>query len=52
MHKRAAEIGVVLGVVFVVMGFAYGNSGIWILGLIFLAVGGMARARAGKRPQQ
>ena len=52
MQERAAEIGVVLGVVFVVVGFAYGNSGVWILGLIFLAIGGMARAQARKRTQQ
>ena len=45
MQKRATEIGVVLGVVFVVIGFAYSNSGVWILGLIFLAIGGMVRVQ-------
>lgn len=47
-QKRAAEIGLVLGVVFVVMGFAYSNTGVWMLGLIFLAIGGIARAKSGK----
>ncbi len=47
-HKRAAEIGIVFGVVFVIMGFAYGNSGVWILGFIILGIGCVTRARAGK----
>jgi hypothetical protein len=41
--NRAAEIGLVLGVVYVIMGFAYGNSGVWILGLIFLSIGFLAK---------
>ncbi len=44
-QKRAAEVGIVLGVVFVIMGFAYSNSGIWMLGFVFLCLGGVARAR-------
>ena len=35
----AFQIGLILGVVFIIMGFAYSNSAIWILGLIFLAIG-------------
>jgi hypothetical protein len=31
MSKRAAEIGIVMGIALVIMGFAYGNSGVWIL---------------------
>jgi len=37
--NRAAEVGFVLGAVFVIMGFVYSNPGIWILGFIFLAIG-------------
>lgn len=44
-RKRAAEVGLVLGTVFVIMGFAYGNAGIWIPGLIVLAIGLLARFR-------
>lgn len=36
---QASGIGLVLGAVFTIMGFAYDNSGIWILGLIFLSIG-------------
>ncbi len=39
MNKRAAAVGIVLGVVFVIIGFGYGNSGTWMLGLILLALG-------------
>ncbi len=38
-RNPAFQIGLVLGVVFIIMGFAYSNSAIWILGLIILAVG-------------
>ena len=48
MNKMAAEIGIVMGVVFVAMGFAYGNSGVWILGFILLGLGGVARAKVKK----
>jgi hypothetical protein len=43
--NKAAQVGLVLGVVFVIMGFAYGNSGVWMLGFIFLAIGIFARAK-------
>ena len=51
-QKRAMEIGIVLGVVFIIMGFAYGNMGVRILGFIFLALGLYARARIGKGTKQ
>ena len=38
-RKRAAEVGLVLGTVFVIMGFAYGKPGIWMPGIIVLAIG-------------
>lgn len=37
--SQAALVGLVLGVVFTIMGFAYDNSGVWILGLILLSIG-------------
>ena len=46
-HNRAAEVGVVLGVVFVIMGFAYSVSAIWMLGFIFLAIGVYSKKKAG-----
>jgi hypothetical protein len=52
MQKRAAEIGIVLGLVFVIIGFAYGNSGVWILGFIFLALGVAARGSIGRGKQE
>jgi len=40
MSRNAAfQIGLILGVVFIIMGFAYNNPAIWILGLILLSVG-------------
>ncbi len=40
MKRNAAfQIGLILGIVFIIMGFAYSNSAMWILGLIILAVG-------------
>jgi hypothetical protein len=42
-QRRAAEVGLVLGTVFVIMGFAYGNAGIWMPGVIVLAIGLYAR---------
>jgi hypothetical protein len=44
-HKTASEAGIVLGVVFLIMGFTYGNSGIWMLGGIFLAIGLVSRLK-------
>ena len=38
MKTKATQIGLVLGSVFIIMGFAYGNKGVWMLGLIFLAI--------------
>ena len=46
-RKRAAETGIVLGVVFVIMGFAYSNTGVWMLGFILLGIGVFARAGIG-----
>ena len=45
MKNKAAQIGLVLGIVFVTMGFAYGNTGVWMLGLIFLAIGIFSRLK-------
>ncbi len=39
MKDKATHVGFVLGTVFVIMGFAYGNSGVWMLGFIFLGLG-------------
>ena len=39
MKKKAGLTGITLGIVFVVIGFAYSNSGVWMMGLIFLALG-------------
>jgi hypothetical protein len=40
MSRNAAfQIGLILGVVWIIMGFAYSNPAIWILGLILLSVG-------------
>jgi len=52
VQNRAAEVGMILGVVFVVMGFAYSNPGVWILGFVFLAIGGVARAKGEAGPQE
>jgi len=47
-RKRASETGIVLGVVFIIMGFAYGNPGVWMLGFILLGIGVFARAGSGR----
>jgi len=39
LKDQAPYIGLVLGIVFLLIGLYYGNSGVWILGFIFLAVG-------------
>ncbi|NOY77010.1 MAG: hypothetical protein GXO76_03980 [Calditrichaeota bacterium] len=39
MKDKAGQIGAVLGVVFIIMGFSYSNRGVWMLGFIFLAIG-------------
>jgi hypothetical protein len=39
MNKKAPAVGIVLGVVFVIVGFGYGNPGTWMSGLILLALG-------------
>ena len=39
MKERAGQIGLVLGSVFIIMGLAYGNSAIWMLGFILLGLG-------------
>ena len=44
-QKRTAEVGLVLGAVFVIMGVAYSNPSVWMLGFIFLAIGGYTRSR-------
>jgi hypothetical protein len=38
-NKQASSVGLVLGIVFTIMGFGYDNSGVWMLGLILLALG-------------
>ena len=35
MKKKEGPIGITLGIVFVVIEFAYGNSGVWMMGLFF-----------------
>lgn len=45
-RNRAAEVGIVLGVVFTTMGLVYGNSGIWIPGLIVMAIGVWSKQEA------
>jgi len=40
MKDKAGQIGLVLGIVFIIMGFAYSNTGVWMLGFVFLAIGG------------
>jgi len=37
--KEVSLVGLVLGPVFIVMGFTYGNSGQWFLGMILLSLG-------------
>jgi hypothetical protein len=39
IKEQAPYIGLVLGIVFLIIGLNYSNSGVWILGLIFLAIG-------------
>ena len=48
MHNikdQVPTIGAVLGIVFIIIGFNYGNSALWILGFIFLGIGLVARLR-------
>ena len=47
MKKQAPYMGLVLGIVFLIIGLNTNNSGVWILGLIFLAVGLFAKFRKG-----
>lgn len=44
-QNRAAEVGLVLGIVFIIMGLAYSNNALWILGGIVLAIGLTARLK-------
>lgn len=39
LKDQAPYIGFVLGIVFLIIGLNYGNSGVWILGLIFFGLG-------------
>lgn len=39
LSVNAPHIGIVLGSVCVIMGFANGNSGIWMLGFILFGLG-------------
>lgn len=39
MKSRAAQIGLVLGAIFIVMGLGSSNSTMWMLGAIVLAIG-------------
>ena len=43
--KATAQIGLVLGIVFIVMGLAYSTSSLWMLGGILLAIGLSAKFR-------
>jgi hypothetical protein len=45
-RKTAAQVGAVLGTVFIIMGFAYGNQGLLIVGGIVLVIGIGARVSA------
>ena len=38
-RNPAFLIGLVLGLVLIIMGFAYSNSAMWILGVIILGIG-------------
>ena len=38
-NKQSSSVGLVLGVVFIVVGLMYSNSGVWMMGAIFLALG-------------
>jgi len=40
-----AQVGLILGAVFLIMGLGSGNSGIWMMGLIFLAIGAVSFSR-------
>ena len=37
--NQHSMVGLVLGVVFIIMGLKYSNSGVWILGIILLVLG-------------
>ncbi len=39
LKAQAPYIGIVLAIVFIIIGLNYSNSGVLIIGLIFLAVG-------------
>ena len=39
LKDQAPYIGLVLGIVFLIIGLNYSNSGVWILGLIFFGLG-------------
>ena len=39
MKTRAAQVGLVLGAIFIVMGLGSSNSTMWMLGAIVLAIG-------------
>jgi LPXTG-motif cell wall-anchored protein len=45
IKEQAPTIGLVLAIVFLIIGLNYNNSALLILGLIFLAVGLFARFR-------
>ena len=47
MNSKVPLIGVVLGTVLVLGGFVYRNSGIWLLGFIFLGLGLAIRVHRG-----
>ena len=38
-RERAAEVGLLLGTVFAIVVIAYGNRGIWMPGILVLAIG-------------
>ena len=45
IKDQAPAIGAILGIVFLIIGFNYGNSALWILGFIFLGIGLVAQLK-------
>lgn len=54
MKKRAGlrirkmdplHMGIVLGIVFLVLGFNYGHTALWIVGFVFIGLGIISRLR-------
>ena len=45
IKNQAPTIGAILGIVFLIIGFNYGNTALWILGFIFLGIGLVTRLK-------